>query len=271
MFADWIYNNPTWLWGPVLVAAAVAVSCLGLLLFDRVCKPQGRAESSDAYAAVFGVTGTVYAVLIGFVAIAAWQAFSEGDKIVQEESSHLTGIYRDVAGLEPQDVELVRGLLREYADHVATKEWAAQMAGKAVDHGPGRQILGRLHDATLGLDHGGRAQALVQAEVLRALNDLYKARRARHIAAAPDSGVPSVVWAIIAIGTSLTIFACYLLAVSSLRLHLLLVAIVSASIVLVIVMVLALDRPFRGELCVSKEPFELAIGSMQPPGERAKK
>lgn len=122
MLANWIYGNPTWLWGPLLVGVVVAISCMGLLVFNRVVHAQSRAESSDACAAVFGVSGTVYAVLIGFVAIAAWQAFSDGDKIVQEESSRITNIYRDVAGLEPQDVELVRKLLHEYANHVVTLE-----------------------------------------------------------------------------------------------------------------------------------------------------
>ena len=254
-----------------MVAAAVAFSCLGLLVFNRVLRPEHRVMSSDACAAVFGVTGTVYAVLIGFVAIAAWQAFSDGDKIVQEESSHITDIYRDVAGLEPQDVERVRKLLHEYANHVVTVEWAAQMAGKPIDHKPARQILGSLHEATLTLDHGGRGQALVQTEVLRELNELYKARRARNIASAPDSGVPTVVWFIIAIGTALTIFSSYQLGVANVRLHLLLVSIASASIVLVIIMVLALDKPFRGELCISKEPFELTINAMQYADERGKK
>lgn len=244
---------------------------MGLLVFNRVVHAQSRAESSDACAAVFGVSGTVYAVLIGFVAIAAWQAFSDGDKIVQEESSRITNIYRDVAGLEPQDVELVRKLLHEYTNHVVTVEWAAQMAGKPIDHKPGRQMLARLHAVTLALDRGSRSQSLVQTEVLRELNELYKARRARHTAAGPDSGVPSDVWAIIVIGTMLTIFASYQLAAASVRLHLLLVAIVSSSIVLVIVLVLALDKPFRGELCISKEPFELALNAMQSAGERMQK
>ena len=36
MIVDWIYNNPTWLWGPILVALFIAVSCGGLLIFHRL-------------------------------------------------------------------------------------------------------------------------------------------------------------------------------------------------------------------------------------------
>jgi len=271
MFDAWIYDNPTWLWGSILVAAVVSVSCIGLLAFNHVVRPEHKAASSDACAAIFSVTGTVYAVLIAFVAIAAWEAFGAGDRSVQAEASHVTNIYRDVAGLDSKDADSVRRLLRAYASHVATEEWAAQMAGTPIDHGPGRRILERLYLATVDLDHGGRASSLVQNEVLRELNELYKERRARHIASSPDSGIPAVVWFIISVGTALTIFASYLLAAASVRLHLLLVAIASSSIALVIVMVLALDQPFRGELCISKAPFELALDSMRPPGEPVRK
>ena len=270
MFADWIYRNPTWYWGAVLVAVVVAVSCTGLLVFNRVPHPWHSADRSDACAAVFGVSGTMYAVLIAFVAVAAWQVLDDGNKLVQAEAGHITNIYRDVAGLEPHDVELMRKLLREYANHVATDEWAAQMAGKPIEHKPGRQTLARLYAATLAFDERAKSRSLVQTEVLRELNEIYKARRARHLAAGPNSGIPSVVWWIIVIGTSLTIFASYLLAVSSVRLHLLLVAIASSCIALVIVLVLALDQPFRGELCISNQPFVIALDSMLSPAEGGK-
>ena len=32
MIVDWIYNNPTWFWGPILIALFVVVGCGGLLI-----------------------------------------------------------------------------------------------------------------------------------------------------------------------------------------------------------------------------------------------
>lgn len=270
MLANWIYSNPTWLWGPVLVAAFVAVSCSGLLVFNRVLHPKHRAASSAEFAAVFTVIGAVYAVLIAFVAVAAWQAYSDANRVVQEEAEHISNMYRDVAGLEPADAERMHKLLYEYTKHVDSVEWAAQMAGKPIDHKPGREILARLHLETLALGHGGK-YAVVQAEVFRELNKLYEARRARHLAAGADAGIPAVIWCIILIGTSLMVFTSYMLAVASVRLHMLLVALASSSIALVVLVVVDLDQPFRGDLAISKEPYTLTMDQMAPPGERGRK
>jgi hypothetical protein len=44
--------------------------------------------------------------------------------------------------------------------------------------------------------------------------------------------------------------------------HLALTSVVAASMSLVLVLILALDRPFRGELSVSVEAYQNALGSI---------
>src|ERR1700730_18562904 len=39
MIIDWIYNNPTWLWGTVRAVFFPATSCGGLLVFHRLANP----------------------------------------------------------------------------------------------------------------------------------------------------------------------------------------------------------------------------------------
>jgi hypothetical protein len=47
MIDDWIYNNPTWLWGTVLVALFTAASCVGLLVFHRLVHVSVRRAHND--------------------------------------------------------------------------------------------------------------------------------------------------------------------------------------------------------------------------------
>jgi len=53
----------------------------------------------------------------------------------------------------------------------------------------------------------------------------------------------------------LLITCSYTLALGSLRLHLWLVATTAAAIVLVFILMVALDQPFRGEVRISNEAF----------------
>src|SRR5262249_485217 len=81
MIADWIYNNPTWLWGGILVAVFTAAACGGLLVFHRLVGLEVRKAHNDLAGFTLAVIGVVYAVLLAFIAIATWEAFSKADEI----------------------------------------------------------------------------------------------------------------------------------------------------------------------------------------------
>jgi hypothetical protein len=69
------------------------------------------------------VIGVLYAVLLGFTAIIAWERYSQAQAEVEKEVNELANLFRD-AQTFPDDVR--RGLeseLRSYARLVVEKEW----------------------------------------------------------------------------------------------------------------------------------------------------
>ena len=89
---------------------------------------------------------------------------------------------------------------------------------------------------------------------------LYAARRTRTLAA--DDSIPEVVWWITAFGTTLTIGFTFLFGTRNFSMHLAMTGMVAASMSLVIVLIVSLDRPFRGELSISTQAYENARGSI---------
>ena len=68
--------------------------------------------------------------------------------------------------------------------------------------------------------------------------------------------IPETIWWIIGIGTIITVgFMCFFGA-PNFRMHLGMTAMVASSMALVIVLIVSLDRPFRGDLCVSLDAFQ---------------
>src|SRR5216683_3631178 len=106
MIVDWIYNNPTWLWGTVLVALSVAVSCGGWLFFHRLVHVGVRKAHNDLAGFTIAVIGVLYAVLLAFITIATWESFSRASDIVENESDFAGGIYLDTQGLPPAKASL---------------------------------------------------------------------------------------------------------------------------------------------------------------------
>ena len=96
---NWIYSNPTWLWGTVFVIGVTGLSCLGLCVVHRFVDPEMRRKHNDIAAATMAIVGVAYAVLLAFIAVAAWQSFSDADKVVDTEASYVGNLYRDTTGL----------------------------------------------------------------------------------------------------------------------------------------------------------------------------
>lgn len=256
---NWIYSNPTWLWGSVIVAAVVLVSCLGLVVFQRFVDVESRRPHNDVVGATMAIVGVAYAVLIAFIAVATWEAFSSGDKIADTEASLISDLYRDTAGLSAEKAAPIKEGLKTYLEQVIGTEWPAQQKG-TLDVQLGWDTLAKIHTMVASVDPQSRGESVIQGELLRTLNELYNARRSRILAA--GGAIPDVVWWIIVLGTTITIGYTYLFGVHNFRMHVAMTSLVAASMSLVIVLVVALDRPFRGELSITTEAYENVHGNI---------
>ena len=170
MIADWIYNSPTWLWGGILVAVFTAAACGGLLVFHHLVGLDVRQAHNDLAGFTLAVVGVVYAVLLAFIAIATWEAFSKADEIVENESDFAGDIYLDTQGLPGASGQAIRNDIAEYVRTVIEEEWPTQRAGKTPEQGwkPLRDLnsaIATLHPQTPG-------EAVIEAELLKTWDEL---------------------------------------------------------------------------------------------------
>jgi hypothetical protein len=98
-------------------------------------------------------------------------------------------------------------------------------------------------------------QKLLHAETLRAYNHMMLARRLRLDAV--QTGLPGVMWAVIILGAFIGLSASFFFRVEDVRLHVIEVLLLAVFIGLVIFMILALDRPFRGDLGIPPDSYQL--------------
>jgi Protein of unknown function (DUF4239) len=251
MIDNWIYNNPTWLWGTVLVALFTAASCVGLLVFHRLVHVSVRRAHNDLAGFTIAVIGVLYAVLLAFIAIATWESFSRASDIVENESDYAGGIYLDTQGLPQAKGQPIRDAVAHYVSVVINDEWPIQRAGKTPYQGwkPLREIntaIATIHPQNLG-------EAVIEAELLRAWNELYEARSSR--LSAVQGHVPGVVWWIVFFGAAITTGYTYLFGYQHFGMHMAMTATLAATLALVVVLIVALDWPFRGEISVTPDPF----------------
>jgi hypothetical protein len=170
MIDDWIYNNPTWLWGTILVAVVTTASCVGLLVFHRLVHVSLRKAHNDLAGFTIAIISVLYAVLLAFIAIATWESFSRASDIVENESDFAGGIYFDTQGLPQAKGKEIRDAVVRYVSVVIDDEWPVQRAGKTPNQGwkPLRELNGAIatiHPQNLG-------EAMIEAELLKTWNEL---------------------------------------------------------------------------------------------------
>lgn len=265
MIIDWIYNNPTWLWGSILVALFTAAACVGLVIFHRLVHVDLRKAHNDLAGFTIAVIGVLYAVLLAFIAIATWESFSKASDIVENESDFAGGIYLDTLGLPQAKGQVIRDAVERYVSVVINEEWPIQREGKQPDQG--WKPLRELNHAIVTIQPQNLGEAVIQAELLKTWNELYEARSSR--LSAVEGHIPGVVWWIAFLGATITTGYSYFFGYESFGVHIAMTGTLAATLAMVLVLIIALDWPFRGEISVTPAPFIMTQQSWsQVPSDR---
>lgn len=267
MLVNFFYTHSTWVVGLAVVSVWTGLSLLGLYLFHRLADGQTRRKDTETVGLTYAIVAVVYAVLIGFIVVDVFETFAKGDEVATAEANKLSNLMLVSAGLPPQTAEAIRGDLDKYIDIVTKREWPSQQAGKLGDavFEPGWTTLAYLSARLAEFEPATPGQNVNKGEMLRAMNELMKARRSRVLAAGEH--LPDVVWQILLLAGAVAVFYTYLFGAHSFGIHLTITGLISTTIALVFVLIIALDYPFRGEVSVGDEAFEgvktTAMGALQ--------
>jgi hypothetical protein len=131
---DWIYRSPSWLSSTVFVLAGIVASGFILVVLTRLVREETRHLHNEF--TLFTVTNiaVLYAVLLAFIAIAAWEDQQKASEAVEKEASLIEALYLDAQGIEDKGlVGELRMRLRHYVETVTDREWPVQRAGHVPD------------------------------------------------------------------------------------------------------------------------------------------
>lgn len=108
----------------ILVGANAIAAAIMLALRGRV-PAELHFRDSQLAAGVLAVTGTVYAVLVGFVFLLAFQSYQTARSSSQDEAVAAIGLFHIAEQLPPADRDVLQGDVVCYARSVVHVEWPA--------------------------------------------------------------------------------------------------------------------------------------------------
>lgn len=116
---------PIWLQGLLFTSTVVAAACVVIALLQRFAPPTDRTHNNELGTTIFELLTVLYAIVLAFVLITAWENKSEAGQLTYREANELVDVYWSAAALEPEQRDQVREAVRAYTNEVIEEEWPA--------------------------------------------------------------------------------------------------------------------------------------------------
>lgn len=244
---------PTWSIALVVVGGAVVLAVAGLKLVRRRFPDLDHRGANDVTGVVIGVLAAVFGIILGFVTVSLYETFTDTTATVQKEATELIQLYEDTRAFAPAPAAAMEREVRSYVAAVRFREWERMAEGRG-DASVGSRHVADLYRVLRGYEPDTAARTAFYTDAVARLNDVVDARRTRLSYAAEE--LPGPFWVMLLVGTVMLVSSLYLLGSSNRRLHTIMVVAVAVLTSFNLLIVVALDHPFSGDISVSNDPFD---------------
>jgi uncharacterized membrane protein len=252
---DFLFDLPLLVTGPILIAVLVGVSLASLTWFRKHQLPLLRFGEGDVEfgAAMLASIMVFYGLATALTAVQVWEGYEKVKEINELEASSLAAFYRNVS----QYPEPLRGVLREqirgYTHQIIHDSWPLQRRGEIPTEGV--KLMDKIQTELVQFEPTTEAQKGLALETLASYGRMMEARRMRLTSV--ERKLPGILWLVITLGAFISLVSAFYFPVHDERIHRVQVGLLAGFIGLVIFMILALDRPYRGDLGLKPRPYEI--------------
>jgi len=255
-----MHDAPLWVTASVLTVGA-AVYSIGLMLLTRVTFGVDRLSLNNEVAGFkFAVVGVFYAVLLAFVVIAVWEDFRKTEEAVRDEAKAAVDLHRITFALPIEGGAEIRKHLLDYVNDVREHEWQTMAIGEPSD--VVIKDLDQLSRAIFDVSPQNQQEAALYQEALRLLAVMTDNRTERLDSS--DGSMPRLLWFVLIVGGLITLGYPAFFGSTNLAAQILMTAALAELVALALLLGLAFDYPFTGEVHISAFPFDQALRQMPP-------
>ncbi|KVU21807.1 DUF4239 domain-containing protein [Burkholderia ubonensis] len=255
-----LYNIPAAAMGALIVTATLAAALLGYAAFRRVLPARIDAEQRGMIVAMLSAVTTINSLLVAFSAVSVWSSYQAATDTVAAEAACATELSRDLAAFRVAGTgaDAARRALADYLARVVDDEWPQmQQHGRADPRA--EAAFDRMFAAINRVTPADERERVLLAQAMARANEMVKYRQA-HLQNL-ESAMPGTLWAVMLVSSSLSLLLLY--ALPGTRFNVGLVSIWAVTLGLAFFFVLAVDRPFAGEVSVSAAPIRHALDGLR--------
>ena len=256
----WLYDIPTMQLAGLFALVFVGTTWLGIIFIHPLFRKllRGQADLNNLVGVVLSSHCAFFGLLLGLLAVAAYQNLGDIDKSATKEAEYLHAIYRAVAAYpEPTRSETLP-LIHDYTRYIIEEAWPAQRDGVVPQAGAAR--MNALVSKLYSFEPQTKGQEIFHAQTVELLTELGESQleRIHNI----DAGIPAILWYVVILGTGITILLMWMLDMQLVS-HLLLSGVLALFLGAVICLVFAMDHPFRGEVSIGPDAYQAVYERMK--------
>ena len=201
--------------------------------------------------------GVMYGLLLGMLAVAAYQNKSDIDRIVVREASSLACLYRDVSVYPEPLRSQLQERLRGYSKAVIEDDWPKQRLGIVPEDSTKKVDL--FQRSMMTFAPKTPAEEIIHAEAFSQFNTLVECRRLRLFSI--NTGIPSVMWYTLIVGAVIATVIIWMFD-CPVRTLFFLGGVVTFFNGTMISLIIVMDNPFRGDTATSASAFAIVSDSL---------
>lgn len=231
----------------------VAFSWVGTIFVRPVLRAlvKNRENANDLVGYILSCFGVFYGLLLGLLAVAAYQNFRDVENVVSSEASSLSALATDISAYPDPERKNLVWLLRDYTRDLIRIAWPNQRKGIVTKEGD--YSMDALQEKLLRFEPMTAGQEIMHAETLKQYNHYIEKRQTRLLSV--STSIPKVMWIVVLVGAMMNITLVWLFDMRLMS-HLFLGGLLSCFLGMMIFLIASMDHPFRGDVSISPEPFQ---------------
>jgi hypothetical protein len=251
-----LVHVPTVLLGLIIIFIYVFITVISLIIIRKYYPPHRRQNHNDIAGFIFATLGVIYAVILAFTVVVTWGDFDKATEITNKEANCIATLYQNTSAFPAQLNGQIKSELTLYVNAIVSDEWPKMAkGGRSSQVDEIQEKLVRLYSA---FQPKTEIQKIFLTESVKKMNEASEMRRIRIVYA--STGIHPTLYAILIIGSFITIAFTMLFGTENHIEQLIMTASLAAMIAFALFTIIALDYPFSGTFSVEPD----ALKSMLP-------
>jgi hypothetical protein len=242
----------------LVIVAGLLGTIVAIWVVNRFWGAASRKRYNDVMGWQFGVLGTTYAVILGFMLSSVWNSYMLAAHDVAAEATADLGVFRSAENLPRPYSDQLRNNAIQYANVVMNQEWPEMAKSETLKDGD--PVIASMWTVSFDMLNALPAQSTPAASVraaIRSLQDRRERRKEQYRAK-----LPPLMWAVLIGGAILVIASSCLSGTENRVLHYFHVLSLSALILLMLAAIADIARPFEGGTSLDPVAFQEAYTRM---------